>query len=607
VVVDPPAPHWSYTVHVDGRTVVDSADSSRPGPRRRLRNWGPVVVATVVTAAAVVVIVEAWDSFDGPVWLAVPLQLVGLPYVLGGAALWIHRPGNYLGPVCLLLGATWYLGDLQAFDQEVLFVVGFACYHLNVVVFAHLALMVPSGRLVGRLDRFVVTALYVVVPTTQLLRYLEVRPLIDRTAFGDVTAYYSGWARVGTIVGAPLAVTAAVLVLVHFRRAKEVERRPFSSFWIAAAAVGLCAAAAAALEAAPALLQQVALLGYCIALVAAAVGLVVGAINVAAPNFDAWQELSADVTDLQSAIATAVGDPDLRFYLRTNQAWRSGDGGLDAEPSPGPHLARTNLSVDGRPAARIVHDRELAYQRPLIQAVAAMTLAAMARMRLSQERHDAAVDAQHLERSRIGRDLHDGVQAILGAVTRGINGSADRLPVGHPEHDELERLAGNVTEVQGLLRRIVHDLYPRGIREDGLAGAVAALLATIGPDRLGVEVLDDIEVSSTGSQAGERVELEAYFIISEALQNAIEHSRGTRVWITAVEVDGALRIDVDDDGRGWAVNDRDTGGHGMANMAARVAVLGGCLSTGPSARGGAHVRAELPLPAPDGTATRDAG
>jgi signal transduction histidine kinase len=606
-VVDSPAHRWSYTVQIDGRTVVDSAEALRPGLRQRLRNWLPIAVAGLVTALVVVVIVQAWDSFDGPVWLAVPVQLVGIPYIFGGAALWVHRPGNYLGPVCLLLGATWYLGDLQAFDQEPLFVLGFAGYHLNVVVFAHLALMVPSGRLVGRLDKFVVTALYVVVPTTQFLRYLEVRPLVDRTTFGDVTAYYSVWARVATVVGAPLAVTAAVLVVVHFRRAKQVERRPFSVFWVAAAGVGLSAAAAAVLEAAPALPQQIALLGYCTALVAAAAGLVIGAINVAASNFDAWQQLPADATDLERAIAAAVGDPDLRFYPGPWIPQGRGDGVHDAEPDPDPDTARTDLFVDGRPAARIVHDRELAFQRPLIQAVAAMALAAMERSRLTQERHDAAIDAQHSERSRIGRDLHDGVQGILGAVTRGINGSADRLPVDHPERDELERLAGDVTEVQNVLRRIVHDLYPRGIRRDGLAGAVTALLGTVRPARLGVEVVHDISVPAARSAAEERVELEAYFIISEALQNAIEHSRGTRVWISAVEVDGSLRIDVDDDGRGWAPDGAAPSGHGMANMAARVAVLGGSLTTGPSARGGAHVRAELPLPARQEVAARGAG
>lgn len=594
-----PTQHSAYMVYVDGRKVVDSADSAGVAATWALRRWAPVALAAAVAAVAILLITKAWGSYEGPPWLAIPLQLVGFPYILGGAALWIHRPGNYLGPVCVLLGAIWYLGDLQAFDQEVLFVIGFTGYHLNVVVFAHLALMVPGGRLAGRLDRFVVIALYVIVPVTQFLRYLEVRPVIDRTTFGDVTTYYSGWARVATYLGAPLAVVAAVLVVIHFRRATMVQRRSFSLFWVAAAAVGLSAAVAAGLEFWRfGLPQQIALLGYSTAMISAAVGLIVGAINVAASNFDAWQSLAGDVTDLERAIATAAGDPSLRFYSRDNHAWRRGDSALHGEPPVGPGAARTEIVVDRQPVAAIIHDRELAYQRPLIQAVAAMTLAALARLRLTQERNDAAIDAQHAERSRIGRDLHDGVQTMRASVIRGINGTADQLPADHPERRKLGRLAESAVAVQSRLEQIVHNVYPRGMRDSGLADAITTLLESIEPARFGIEVIEEIPDRYPGQRGRERIELEAYFLISEALQNAIKHSGATRVWISVAEVDAALQISIDDNGRGWSVGDPKRTGNGMANLAARVALLDGVLSRGRSTHGGARVQAVLPLPLP---------
>jgi signal transduction histidine kinase len=599
-----PAQHSAYTVYVDGQKVVDSADPAGVGAIQALRRWAPVALAAAVTAVAILLIAKAWDSYEGPAWLAIPLQLAGFPYILGGAALWIHRPGNYLGPVCMLFGATWYLGDLQAFDQEVLFAIGFVGYHLNVVVFAHLALMVPGGRLVGRLDRFVVVALYIMVPVTQFLRYLEVRPVIDRTTFGDVTAYYSSWARVATYLGAPLAVVAAALVVIHFRRATTVQRRSFSLFWVAAAAVGLSAAAAAGLEFWPfELPQQIALLGYSIAMISAAVGLIVGAINVAASHFDAWHSLAGDVTDLEHAIATAAGDPGLRFYFRDNHAWRHGENTFDGELPIGPGAAWTELAVDRQPVATIIHDRELAYQRPLIQAVAAMTLAALARLRLTQERNDAAIDAQHTERSRIGRDLHDGVQTMLASVVRGINGTADQLPADHPERRKLERLAENAVAVQSHLEQIVHNVYPRGMRDSGLAGAITTLLDSIEPAQFGIEVIKDIPDRHTNQRGRERIELEAYFLISEALQNAIKHSGATRVWISVAEIEAALQITIDDNGRGWPMPGPKRTGNGMANLAARVELLDGTLSRGQSEHGGARVQAVLPLPREERTET----
>jgi signal transduction histidine kinase len=604
----------AYTVFVDGRKVIDSADSIYTGAAWTLRRWAPVGLAAVLAVAALVLIGQAWGSYEGPLWLFVPVRLVGLAYIFGGAGLWIHRPGNYLGPGCMLLGVIWYLGDLRSFHNEILFVIGFLGYYLNAAVFPHLALMVPDGRLVGRLDRLVVTALYVMIPTTQLLDYLELRPEIDRTKFGNLTAYYSDWALVGTVLAAPLALAAAALVVRRFREAKPIQRRSFSLFWITAAAVGLFAAAAAGLEFSSTLPQQIALLGYSIAMMAAAVSLIVGAIKVTASNFNAWQHLATDTTDLEHAIATAVGDPNLQFYFRTNQGWRRGEMPLDTEPTVGPDAARTDLAVGGHLVARIIHDRELTYQRPLVQAVAAMTLAALARLRLTRERNEAMIDAQHAERSRIGRDLHDGVQAILAAVIRGVNGTADRLPSDHPERIKLERLAENAMDIQVRLRQIVHDLYPRGIQEAGLATAITTLLDSIEPARLGIEVIEDIsgphlrvgDISESRDEdpnRWKRVELEAYFLISEALQNTIKHSGATRVWISVEQVEETLQVRVEDNGRGWPVDGPTRTGNGMANMAARVGLLDGTLSTGRSAHGGACLQAVLPLPTDERAAT----
>lgn len=213
-VIGASAPSPTYVTYVGDR-VVDSASSARPGMLRSLARLSPVAVGAGVLTLIGLLVIQAWGSYEQPLWVAIPIQLVGLPFVLGGTALWVQRPGNYLGPFCVFLGGAWYLGDLQAFDEEFLFVIGFSLYHLNLAVFAHLALMVPNGRLVGRLDHLVVIALYITIPVTQFLRYLEVRPYIDRTMFGDMTAYYSSWARVATYVGAPLAAAAAALVVSH--------------------------------------------------------------------------------------------------------------------------------------------------------------------------------------------------------------------------------------------------------------------------------------------------------------------------------------------------------------------------------------------------------
>ncbi|MGH3717625.1 MAG: sensor histidine kinase [Pseudonocardiaceae bacterium] len=587
------APFPAYVTFVGDR-VVDSASSAHPGMLRSLSRLAPVAVGVGVLTLITLLVVRAWAAYNQSLWVAIPIQLVGLPFVLGGTALWVQRPGNYLGPFCVLLGCVWYLGDLQAFDEEFLFVIGFSLYHLNVVVFAHLALMVPNGRLVGRLDRLIVIALYSAIPVTQFLRYLDVRPYIDTTTFGDVTAYYSSWARVATCVGAPLAAVAAARVVVHYRRAIPAQRRSFGLFWIAAAAAGGAAVAAAGLEFWPhELPQQIALLAYALALMAAAAGLVLGTVNIAASTRDAWRNLAGDVIDLERAIAMAVGDPQLRLYTWTDGGWIRGEAGSAGDPPTRLGPARTVLYLDDQPTALLVHDQELAYQRLLMQAVTAMTIAAIVRQRLAESRNRAMLDGQDAERARISRDLHDEAQTPLGVVIRGMTGIAHELPDDQPAGSSLLTLVEGAVQLRSRLKQIVDDLYPSGMSRFGLADAVAVRLRSIRLDPGEIDVIVDIPYE----RWPDRLELAAYFLISEALQNAIKHSGGSSVWISVRETGDALRVLVDDNGRGWpADSNSEVSGRGLVNMRTRVDLLNGELHIGRAPGGGGRVEALLPLP-----------
>jgi signal transduction histidine kinase len=134
------------------------------------------------------------------------------------------------------------------------------------------------------------------------------------------------------------------------------------------------------------------------------------------------------------------------------------------------------------------------------------------------------------------------------------------------------------------------------MKHDGLVGAVTARLRSMEPDRYGMKVVVDVPYRGPDRRWPERIELAAYFLISEALQNAIKHSGASTVWISVEEVDAALRVRIDDDGGGWPPSGPDGGGRGMINMRTRVELLKGSLTTDRSPRGGARVEAVLPLP-----------
>ena len=89
------------------------------------------------------------------------------------------------------------------------------------------------------------------------------------------------------------------------------------------------------------------------------------------------------------------------------------------------------------------------------------------------------------------------------------------------------------------------------------------------------------------------IEASAYFIVAEALTNAVKHSQAGSAEVTARVHDGLLHLEIRDDGIGGA----DPNGHGLVGMDDRVTALGGRLSIKSLAGGGTLVAATVPLPA----------
>ena len=87
------------------------------------------------------------------------------------------------------------------------------------------------------------------------------------------------------------------------------------------------------------------------------------------------------------------------------------------------------------------------------------------------------------------------------------------------------------------------------------------------------------------------VELTAYFVVAEALSNAVKHANAQTLQISVLRYDGCLRVEVRDDGVGGAAANGTTGIRGMAD---RVDVLGGVMSIDGPLGGGTRVTAELP-------------
>jgi signal transduction histidine kinase len=193
-----------------------------------------------------------------------------------------------------------------------------------------------------------------------------------------------------------------------------------------------------------------------------------------------------------------------------------------------------------------------------------------------------ALDVQAEELRRIERDLHDGAQARLVALTMKLGRAEERLS-DQPELAELVRearidAAGAIAELRDLARGIA----PPILADRGLAAAVDAL-----GRRSPMPVSVDAELPRRLAPV---LETAAYFVVAESLTNVAKHARGASAHVSLEESRGWLVISVSDDGPGGA----NPAGSGLMGLRRRVEALDGTLDVISVAGRGTTIEAELP-------------
>ncbi|MBW5485667.1 sensor histidine kinase [Streptomyces bambusae] len=192
------------------------------------------------------------------------------------------------------------------------------------------------------------------------------------------------------------------------------------------------------------------------------------------------------------------------------------------------------------------------------------------------------VDAFEAERRRIERDLHDGAQQRLVALTMTLGLARLDAPPG-PLADQLAKAQEEAGRALADLRELIHGIHPKVLADYGLAAAVADAA-----DRSPVPVDVDLELDG---RLPEAVEAAAYFVVCEALANVARHSGARRAEVTGGHRDGRLVLRVRDDGRGGA----DVGaGSGLTGLGDRVSVLDGTLSLSSPPGGPTLLQVEIP-------------
>lgn len=577
----PPRRHlgaWRIAARTPRRSPVRSPGFARPGPLRDAL----VAIGVATTVAAGVEIGLLLDQDHPDTWIAALFPVVGLIYLAAGLVAWARRPSSRLGLLIVVGGWTTMLAVLGNIDSPATLVVGAVTATLIHAVVAQMLVSFPTGRLHTTAERAVVVAGYVVCLVLQVPEYVF-SPDTPLTIAVD-----PGLEQAGVFVqraGGAIVIVGIVALLVRkLRRANPDQRRVLVPLAI------YCTVALAYIPVATYLgyqpfdvpfertvIAQLVVLGLLpiVLVVAASRGGFEHTTDIA--ELGVW--LGSDETDrptLRDALAATLGDPTVELLFRV-----PGEDGLVDHlgmpvdtPAEAYGRGLVDVELGGRAVGAVVYDATLLDRPDEIREAGRVIVLALERERLTVElrasraRLVAAADG---ERRRIARDLHDGLQSRLVFLGVQADAGADRTVLGPGIQTAIDEL-----------RELVDGVMPAQLTQRGLTSAVEELL-----DR--VPAVVQLQVRGLEERVRPGVETAAYFVVSEAVVNAVKHANATAIGVTIQRSADRLRVAVTDDGDGGA----RTGG-GIRGMADRVEAQGGELTVDSPVGGGTSVRAVIP-------------
>lgn len=203
----------------------------------------------------------------------------------------------------------------------------------------------------------------------------------------------------------------------------------------------------------------------------------------------------------------------------------------------------------------------------------------------------AMVNGEEKERSRIARELHDGIGGTLGAIRTRVSAMVRKYTTAHT-NDDFTELMQMLEEASADLRKTAHNLMPEILLQEGLAKASQLFCERL---RKGHMLQINTEIWGKVRRLPGDVELTAYRIIQELLHNILKHAGATQALVQIVFHESQLCITVEDNGRGMPANAGHKEGIGLKTIQERVKLMNGQIDTVSTPGQGTSVYIELNL------------
>ncbi|MEW2356782.1 GAF domain-containing sensor histidine kinase [Spirillospora sp. NPDC029432] len=321
-----------------------------------------------------------------------------------------------------------------------------------------------------------------------------------------------------------------------------------------------------------------------------------------------------------------LGEGDAGWVAAHGRPREHADGRGVAVPM---HSGRTTIAVlDARSAGRCAPEDVL-----LVTALAelfAPVLCSCRRLRAAEERERAAerfaeraVEVQEAERSRLSREIHDGIAQRLAGLGFHLSAAESAVPAHHPEAREQIRHARGLCELAAAeTRAAIGGLRPPVLDDLGLSAALATLAREAGGTPCGA-ASSPTSTSPTSARSGlevtvavsgeledalpDHVQTALYRIAQEAVGNCLRHASASYVDLLLEHDRDRVRLRVRDDGVGFSLPDvlapaghdrpgRRAESYGLRGMAERAELLGGRFTVTSRLGAGTTVEAVIPVP-----------
>jgi signal transduction histidine kinase len=194
------------------------------------------------------------------------------------------------------------------------------------------------------------------------------------------------------------------------------------------------------------------------------------------------------------------------------------------------------------------------------------------------------LDGENQERSRIARELHDGLGSTLTMAKLKLSQIEEKDPVIFKnQHEAILLLDKSIEE----MRRLAHNLMPDALLRFGLKSFLEDFCK-------GSDIIH-FYFYGTEKRLNETIEINIYRIVTELVNNALKHANASAINIQMLQTEDKLSITVQDNGKGFRVEENKQAGIGLTNIRSRVEFLGATLNFFSEIDKGSEFTTELKL------------